>query len=657
MDFMSMTSFFTKERRRYIAVFFLSCVYFLAYRNYGVNYWDEGVPLSGALRILEGERAGKDFVAYLPLRYFMFAAAMKLSGGTVAGPRILMAVIAGIVSLLIYSVSNRFLSPYQAFFPVGLYWLTPSPYYYRFFTLLMMMTLWIILRLLRQPALTERIFLGIAAGFAVWCRQEFGDFLIILMGLTAVSIHRRQQALRVWEGFEPLALAVIAWLSKILYWGNSWDLLKYYKDVFISFRSSKPQMSLPWPRILDPSLWQDSGFWYGFERLSIYIGAAVILTGFYIGIRHFRREYDWWVLWLVCAFGFGLVIWRPGIGNFHRSLPPISIMGLCFFFKFKPSAWVRFALQWIVMGLFALLLADSLFVNPSIYHSIGIRGVFATPVKHSKLPVWGSRYEATMLDQVDDALQTALTLEKLPGHGLMCLPFNSIWNYTTGVLNPTYYEWLLPGMIPRDSHQTVLADIQRGNPKIILLGLMPWDGVESRRFSKQYPELFNWFERHYFRWMMVDDFVIYLQPPLDTVHLLSEASLHHVKEVFGNNEIKSELIINEQYPVLNQKGQSVFTIEIELSGMQVFKTKVMCAESGLEQNNEAIFLSVRLSTSDESVFLINGGCQDIGLQGEELLIDLRNWNSSRAYMEFECAGTDKRGIKWIDPIVFNWPTP
>ena len=44
----------------------------MLYFNCDVNIWDEGVPLNGALRMFDGERPIRDFMAYPPGRYFIF---------------------------------------------------------------------------------------------------------------------------------------------------------------------------------------------------------------------------------------------------------------------------------------------------------------------------------------------------------------------------------------------------------------------------------------------------------------------------------------------------------------------------------------------------------------------------------------------------------
>ena len=144
-----------------LLIFLVSVIYFLSYCNYGLNIWDEGVPLSGALRMEVGDRPGRDFVAYSPGRYFLYEWALDLCHGDIIGPRIVMAIIGGLITLIIFNIGNRFIAFPFSFLPCIFYLLAPSPYYYRFLTFTLLLTTWILMKFSYVKTYGLSIYLGI----------------------------------------------------------------------------------------------------------------------------------------------------------------------------------------------------------------------------------------------------------------------------------------------------------------------------------------------------------------------------------------------------------------------------------------------------------------------------------------------------------------
>lgn len=629
-----------------LAVCGVSLAYFLSFRDCGFNVWDEGVPLSGALRLDNGMKPGIDFSAYAPGRYLLYLWSLKWSGGLITGPRTAMAAMGGIIAGLIYWTAVPLLGFKAALIPSGLYLVMPSPYYYRFFTLALLLSIAVLYRLTSRFNLRTGILLGLMGACAGWIREEVGGGLWIAMCLITLIRMRSSQTTRPLVHWTPAVLTTTGWLLKCLYWGGVGPTIKAYRIAAETMEESTRHMGLPWPEFWNPEYWRMSGFWYGFEDLHIWLAPVILAAALWMGIARFRHNRHFWILWSVSLFSMGLILFRPGFGNLQRILPPVVILTVAMLQNGTSRTAISIRLFKTAASVWAVLLvADSLLINPFSYDSIGMHRVSDAYLQNPKMPIRCRRDDASLFNTVDRSLHAVLK----PGESLVCLPFHPVWNYSTGHLNPTYYEWLLPGMIPERRKPGLVTEFQDAGPDIILLDDIPLDGYDDRKFSRQYPELFACFERGYYRWMSMDYFLILVKIPGDALSLLDEQLPDRLERLEGQHELTSVREFGQNWPVLRQTGPALCDIRCAIPPGGVLKSGVVMRGEILDPGTVSVSFvpedpghpSIHRKYTSETV------TEDAGV-----FLDLASCQGLNGVIRLESAAGVSAAIDWVRPVLF-----
>ncbi|MFN9340777.1 MAG: hypothetical protein ACK6BZ_14945, partial [Candidatus Kapaibacterium sp.] len=71
-----------KNHRHSIIVFFLTCGYALSSAWLGVNLYDEGIIVTGGMRVLHGEMPHRDFASLYPYASYYISATIQFIFGT-----------------------------------------------------------------------------------------------------------------------------------------------------------------------------------------------------------------------------------------------------------------------------------------------------------------------------------------------------------------------------------------------------------------------------------------------------------------------------------------------------------------------------------------------------------------------------------------------
>jgi hypothetical protein len=623
-------------------------VYFMAYFDYGMNIWDEGVPLSGALRIAEGEIPSVDFTAYAPGRYLLYRLGLKFSDGDVSGPRIVMAFIGGLICALIYLAGVPLLGRRLSLVPAALYLLMPSPYYYRFFTIALMGSIVILLHMTTQFSLGSALFMGVCGAITGWLREEMGIALWISMLLVTLAVQRtkKQRHITTWI---PFIVTSAGWGLKFMYWGGWQGIIKNYRVIWDTMEESAGQMGLPWPEIWTGSYWRNLGLFFGIQDLSIWLTAGVLIGSLGYGITRLRRNPGWWIVWCASAFSFGLILFRPGYGNLQRMLPPIVILYAHMTFSQNPDLHrVKPVLKFLGGLWIVFVIMDSLWIHPFSYDSIGMCFQSTGRIQNSKMRVKCHPDDASVFNTLDRSLSAVLT----PGQSLVCLPFHTLWNYSTGNLNPTYYEWLLPGMIPERKKRNLIHEFRTHSPDVVLLNDEAFDGYESRRFSSQYPELFAWLEREYYRWMEMDDFAIMIQIPDTAVYLLDETFAERIVNLKGQHQLATMNEIDREWQTIRQTGSAVCDMACWIPENGALHVTVVLDQSAIRKEGMNPHVAVYRRESDENpqYWTIE---MDSVMTSRTVLLDLSEFQNSEGIVRLESTFPETVSTTWIKPVIVS----
>ena len=90
---------------------------------------------------------------------------------------------------------------------------------------------------------------------------------------------------------------------------------------------------------------------------------------------------------------------------------------------------------------------------------------------------------------------------------IFVMPLNPVFYYLTDRVNPTPYDWILPGMLDKPAQRIVVNTLRSNPPKIIIYVDIPIDGREDRRFANYAPIIFDHIKKNY----VLDELVGFFQ--------------------------------------------------------------------------------------------------------------------------------------------------
>ncbi|MBN1880345.1 hypothetical protein JW823_09575 [bacterium] len=534
-----------------------------------MNFWDEGVPLNGSLRMFNGERAIRDFFSYPPGRYIVFYMAMAIGGKQVLAPRIAMALLTALFAALIWLAARNVGLKYSALIPVVLYLLMPMYYFYRFFSFCVLISVFIIEAHIRPLTHRKAITMGLLGVFVIWTRLELGLFLLITIPCLGIYNRYVKKTGSLFLNMEASLILIFAQIVEIDYVGGLVSWIRYLRNYQTVVEGGIKHMSIPWPplwsidylRSLDPS--------FIFQDFLIYLTAAIILIG--CGVVFFSSIERTSHIQAVAAMSFisyGLVVWRTGYGNLLRSIPPVSILAIWLIIRCARYKLIVFSLSLLLM--FGIVM-DSLWINPVTYQSIGIVRLTTSSFLHPRFAVRVHPDDCRLLSELVSTLEV---LKQRGYQSLVALPFHPLFNYITGLTNPTYFEWLLPGMFNSsgDCHRAIL-NVTECKPDIVILNDEAFDGLYERRFSNQFPELILWMGRDYYLWQKISNFDIYLRKQGMITDLLDENNCDQFYSE-GKNRIENVTIAGKETNTLIQSGNARLSVNCQSLRNQHFYSMI-----------------------------------------------------------------------------------
>ena len=93
---------------------------------------------------------------------------------------------------------------------------------------------------------------------------------------------------------------------------------------------------------------------------------------------------------------------------------------------------------------------------------------------------------------------------------ILALPLNPIFYFLTGRINPTPYDWILPGMLNEEDERVVIKQLRADPPKLIVFVDIPIDGKEDRRLARYTPLIYSYILENYAFEEMIGMFQILL---------------------------------------------------------------------------------------------------------------------------------------------------
>ncbi len=526
-----------KKYSVHIVLYFLLLGYFLSFIDYGFNIWDEGGYAYGTLRTLNGESALKDFNpnGYLPGRYLYGAIFFKLFGVNIQSLRIGVALITSLMVLLTYAISRRIMPPGFSLLAALATMSAPSMYYNRFYPFFCILLAYLILKIIETKRLFWIFFTLILSIVAASFKIEVALFGA-LIGFMTIGIMffqgawggkalvgefpEKQNSKKLW-GLISIGAVFGTLIIYALQRDLAWKLVDIVFATHDVWGNAFPTI-LP---ILD--VYNEIGPHKMVERLLFYIPIFVYVVT--LGILIYRLIKSRWslkdnelALWAILAFGvcsFGLVIWRAGFDNLLRTLPLFYVL-FCYLIY---QAW-KFVVDapfvkntdfgWIfrvVANVLAVFIPFLFYYEMNTHHgfyagSIGAKSLEKTHLQLRRLDVYTNKTEAMWLEQTVARIRQY----SQPRDPIFAIPLNPVFYYLTDRINPTLYDWILPGMLNEEKQQEVVEALKLTPPKVILYVDIPIDGREDRRFANYAPVIFKHITDHYFLSELIGFFQILL---------------------------------------------------------------------------------------------------------------------------------------------------
>ena len=503
----------------YLALF----VYFWSFSKYGLNIWDEGGYANGTLRTLNGERALIDFNpnGYLPGRYWYGMLFFKLFGIEIQSLRLGVLLITPPMILMLYSIGRKIMPAGFALLAALFMFSAPSMYYNRFYTFFVVLNLYLIINFLDKKNLTSLAGLGLGIFLSAFFKFEVTLFstLISLVMMALVFSQRHwhfhffSEKKNPHTPFKNYYLAggiAITTVVCMIYLGQDGYFIKVFKMVI----DAHEVWGNPFPEIFPfLPLLKEVGYHQMFERVLFYLpiltcGVVTALLFYQLVLKKEVLHIDHLIIISILLFGvcaFGLVIWRAGFDNLLRTLPPFYLLFCYLLYRirkkilaFQDSIDQKRAFTRLPLNLLTVFLPFLFYFEMNTHHgfyagSIGALKLETTRISLDKVNVYTNPAEAKWILAVIEKIN----LYSQKGDAILALPLNPIFYFLSDRVNPTPYEWVLPGMLEKKKEAELVTLLEKKPPKVVIYVDIAIDGKEERRLSQYAPQLYKFLLENY----------------------------------------------------------------------------------------------------------------------------------------------------------------
>ena len=529
---------FVKRWGRVSLIYIVLAAYFWSFCKYGLNIWDEGGYANGTLRTLNGEKALVDFNpnGYLPGRYWYGMLFFKLFGVEIQSLRIGVLLFTPAMVIMIYSMGRKIMPAGFALLAALFMLSAPSMYYNRFYTFFVILNLYCLTNVVEKRNLASLFGLGAAIFLSSFFKFEVTLFSI-LVSLGTLALLFSVKHWQVDFNFSPkqaasaspkpgkfyFLLAGVAAILFAVYLGKD----GYFTKVFKLVVDAHEVWGNPFPEILPFfALLEKVGAHQMFERILFYLppfiySVVATLLFYRLVIKKETFHIAHLMVLAILLFGacaFGLVIWRAGFDNLLRTLPPFYLL-LCYLLygirekilSLQKPVGQNGIFMRLPLNLLTVFLPFLFYFEMNTHHgfyagSIGAMKLETTRLSLEKMAVYTNPGEAKWIKKVIDKIN----LHSKKGDAILALPLNPIFYFLSDRVNPTPYEWILPGMLEEKKERALVKLLKYRLPKIVIYVDIAIDGKEERRLSRYAPHLYKFQVEHYSFKEMVGFFQILL---------------------------------------------------------------------------------------------------------------------------------------------------
>ncbi len=287
------------------------------------------------------------------------------------------------------------------------------------------------------------------------------------------------------------------------------------EEYFHILLSTRDLWATPIPSLFKENLWHWENVQEIFETSLFHLPylsyfSAVVL----IAIKWFQNstgKRDALIM-ITALFGictYGLIIFRAGFDALFRVLPPFYI--LAGYYLSRGDRWfssgisglkdtldviknLLTAYKTILLLLFPVYFLFDITCNNGFYAgSIGAIRENKAHLKVDRAHLYVQPHEYKVVTEITAYIKKNTGKEDY----IFALPFNPIWYFLTDRKNPSYHEWILPGVLKEKKQEEVVEELKVKLPIYIIYADVAIDGREERHFSRYAPIIEEFIRRNY----------------------------------------------------------------------------------------------------------------------------------------------------------------
>lgn len=539
-----------------ILLFLIGIGYYRSFYNYGIDLFDEGILVNGAIRILRGEIIYRDFFGYEPGRYYLFALLFKLFGIDLQMIRLAMVFLTSLAPVLVYLISRRIMPRNFALLAALLMLIAPGVYYFRLFILFILLNLLMISKYLDKGARFWLLGSALVPAICIGFYQDITSFailatfpLIVVHNLYSFSpeeeyINEKRKV------FQSITREMLCYATLLTLVGSAiyiFFFLPAFRKDFISAyfypRSFLYHLNLPLPRLFSlftSGEWRITGIRVLFENslfylpIGIYFAISLLLINRFISKKLGHIDLYLLLFFILGVLTFSRTSVRADFDHLFLSLPLAYILGcyLLFLLYHKARVLIRRPRPRILSLLMGILLPPLILIIPlafiidvTLCHgfyvgSIGILRGEHTLLELERAKLYVSADKAEVIRQVVSYIKE----HTCPEDSIFALPINPMWYFLCERDNPTSYECVLPEMLPArrkagdDVQRQIIRDIHDAQTKYIIYHDWVKDAREDRRFRYYAKSIEDYIKSNYHLVKKIEFFDILRRNEVTTLH-------------------------------------------------------------------------------------------------------------------------------------------
>jgi hypothetical protein len=485
-----------------------------AFIHHGLNVFDEGWALYGAMRLHAGGVLYRDVFSVFPPGHVLCA----WIGFGLAPPGVVLArtLYAGFnVALCVgfYFLGRRFLPAHFALLGALLLALAAPRahlahyhfgYRYLVFSVLALLAF---AERLRTGNSRWMLAAGACAGVALCFRLTPAFAVSAAAGFGVVLADRDWRRWpRDWGwfalGLVTVAAPVVAWFA------HGVGLETLWRDVVVRPVAMTDLQSMEIPDILLPESWTRRKISKLFTAVQfrswaiLYCGYAAVLAVQWVRALLTRRRFEPVLLAVVVVWGgvfFARTLGRSDVGHLESALPPVCLVLAHLASRLLPwqrrgepcEGWAkRLTTAGVVVGTLAVWVF--LFGTDQML-SADSRGTFPIEVLNGRISVpWNSKAKI-----VDQRVMDLVDLTE-PGDTILDLSAAPLFHVLTGRPGPGWFDVVIPGtFLSEDEERAFVERLEASPPALVVTSVRPFDDMRARAASVTAPLVARWVRAHY----------------------------------------------------------------------------------------------------------------------------------------------------------------